>query len=119
MMDIGKEKEVNRKKKKGRWDISCEIGGKKENKEKTSNGRHSQQKRKSTRHLARRPSKKKKKKKTDTQNKHTKLLGNTCRPTCLRVSSSNSPLHHPSSGVSVTAIISPAWKSNSSSIVAE
>ena len=63
-------------------------------------------------------SKKKKTYARHTQNKHTKLLGNTCLPACLRVSSNNSPLHHPSSGVSVTAIISPAWKSNSSSIVA-
>lgn len=52
------------------------------------------------------------------QKRQTKLLGNTFLPSTLLASSSNSPLHHPSSGVSVTAMISPAWKSNSSGIVA-
>ena len=52
------------------------------------------------------------------QNRQTKLLGKMCRPGCLRVSSRSSPLHQPSSGVAVTAMISPSWKSNSSSIVA-
>lgn len=50
------------------------------------------------------------------QNRQTKLLGNTCRPGCLLASSNSSPLHQPSSGVEVTAMMSPAWKSNSSSI---
>lgn len=42
-----------------------------------------------------------------------KLLGKSFLPGILLASSSNSPDHHPSSGVEVTAIISPAWKSNS------
>lgn len=52
------------------------------------------------------------------QNRQTKLLGNTCRPCCLLASSRSSPLHQPSSGVEVTAMMSPDWKSNSSSIEA-
>lgn len=53
------------------------------------------------------------------QNRCTKLLGKMCLPSTRRFSSSSSPLHHPSSGVAVTAMISLAWKSNSSGIVAE
>ena len=52
------------------------------------------------------------------QKRHTKLLGKTWRPCCLRCSSRSSPDHQPSSGVAVTAMMSPAWKSNSSSMVA-
>lgn len=48
----------------------------------------------------------------------TKLLGKTLLPGIRLDSSNSSPDHQPSSGMAVTAMMSPAWKSNSSSIVA-
>lgn len=42
----------------------------------------------------------------------TKLDGNVFCPGRRRVSSSSSPDHQPSSGVAVTAMMSPDWKSN-------
>jgi len=42
----------------------------------------------------------------------TKLLGKVFCPGRRRVSSRSSPDHQPSSGVAVTAMMSPVWKSN-------